>query len=345
MRDLSSLSPTFWERVFGSGTRAAEPKRIGVGMIGANYRVGLSSPDPNVPKSVVVKLPSPEPESRAAGISHRTYEREAKFYMHLASRVDIRRPHCHWVEFDEDTHDFVLVLEDLAPSEPGDQLTGCTIEQARLAVVELAGLHGPMWADPKLFDIDWLQRRADTAAAELLGGAYSMLMVPFMATYAKYFTPAQETVAREFSDRIVGWVLDRPGPLTLAHGDYRLDNMLFATAAGGPAVAVVDWQTPNHAPGANDVAYFLGAGVMPEVRREIERDVIADYLTALRRYGVDHDATSFWNEYVHASFAGLIMAVVASQVVTPTERGEAMFAAMATRAAQHAVDLGALDVL
>ena len=137
-------------------------------MIGANYRVGLSSPDPNVPKSVVVKLPSPEPESRAAGISHRTYEREAKFYMNLASRVDIRRPHCHWVEFDEETHDFVLVLEDLAPAEPGDQLTGCTVEQARLAVVELAGLHGPMWADPKLFDIDWLQRRADTAAAELL---------------------------------------------------------------------------------------------------------------------------------------------------------------------------------
>ena len=32
-------------------------------------------------------------------------------------------------------------------------------------------------------------------------------------------------------------------------------------------------------------------------------------------------------------------------VVTPTERGEAMFAAMATRAAQHALDLDALDLL
>lgn len=345
MRDLSSLSPEFWEQVFGPGVTAGEPRRIGEGMIGANYRVAIRGSSSDVPASVVVKLPSPGEESRAAGIAHRTYEREAKFYMQLADSVDVRRPLCHWVEFDDPTHDFVLVLEDLAPAEPGNQITGCSVEQARLAVVELARLHGPRWNDPALYDIDWLQRRTARADGEMLQAAYQHLLTPFLATYAKYLTAKQHELAVAFGARLADWIDGRGTVLTLAHGDYRLDNLLFGTPAGGPAVAVVDWQTPNHGPGIVDVSYFMGAAVMPEVRRSIEADLVDEYVVALRRYDVDVDRGALWREYAHASFAGLVMAVVASMVVTPTERGEAMFAAMATRGAQHAIDLDAMDLI
>ena len=345
MRNLSSLSPEFWERVFGPGVTAGEPRRIGEGMIGANYRVSLRSAGTDVPASVVVKLPSPGEESRAAGIAHRTYEREAKFYMHLADTVDVRRPHCHWVEFDEATHDFALVLEDLAPAEPGNQITGCSVEHARLAVVELAGLHGPRWNDPALYDVDWLQRRTARADGEMLQAAYQHLLTPFLATYAKYLSTEQHDLAVAFGPRLADWIDGRSDVLTLGHGDYRLDNLLFGTPAGGPPVAVVDWQTPNHGPGIVDVSYFLGAAVMPEVRRSIETGLVDEYLAALGRYDIDVDRTVMWRDYVHASFAGLVMAVVASMVVTATERGEAMFAAMATRAAQHALDLHAMDLV
>jgi hypothetical protein len=80
VRDITSLSPEFWEKVFGSGVVAGAPQRIGEGMIGANYRIALSASGSEIPASVVVKLPSPGEESRAAGVAHRTYEREAKFY-------------------------------------------------------------------------------------------------------------------------------------------------------------------------------------------------------------------------------------------------------------------------
>ena len=345
MRDLTSLSPDFWERIFGPGVTAGEPQRIGEGMIGANYRVSLRGASSDVPGSVVVKLPSPGEESRTAGIAHRTYEREAKFYMQLADTVDVRRPHCHWVEFDEATHDFALVLEDLSPAEPGNQITGCSVEQTRLAVIELAGLHGLRWNDPALYDVDWLQRRTARADGEMLQAAYQHLLTPFLATYAKYLTTQQHELAVAFGKRLADWIDGRGNVLTLGHGDYRLDNLLFGTPAGGPAVAVVDWQTPNHGPGIVDVSYFMGAAVMPEVRRSIEAGLVDEYLAALRRYGVDVDPGALWRDYVHAAFAGLVMAVVASMVVTPTERGEAMFAAMATRAAQHALDLDALDLI
>ena len=347
VREISSLSGEFWERVFGHGVVATEPRRIGEGMIGANYRVSLvaSAAAVDVPSSVVVKLPSPGEQSRAAGIAHRTYEREAKFYMQLADTVDVRRPRCHWVEFDDVTHDFVLVLEDLAPAEPGNQLTGCTVEQAALAVVELAALHGPRWGDSALDRIDWLQRRTTRADADTLGMAVQHLHAPFLATYDKYLSTDQRSLVAAFVPKVADWIEGRDGELTLGHGDYRLDNLLFATPAGGPPVAVVDWQTPNQGPAAVDVAYFLSAAVTPDVRRSIESGLIDDYLAALRRYDVACDASAFRRQYAHAAFAGLVMAIVASQVVTSTDRGEAMFAAMAVGAAQQALDHDALDLL
>ena len=61
--------------------------------------------------------------------------------------------------------------------------------------------------------------------------------------------------------------------------------------------------------------------------------------------GVDADADWVWNEYRRNAFGGVIMAVVASQVVGGSERSEAMFAAMATRHLQHCIDLDSLDVI
>ena len=63
--------------------------------------------------------------------------------------------------------DFTLLLEDLAPWEQGDQLTGCTPAQARDAAVNLAGLHGPRWCDPALLDIEGLSINGPDDVAEL----------------------------------------------------------------------------------------------------------------------------------------------------------------------------------
>jgi hypothetical protein len=52
-----------------------------------------------------------------------------------------------------------------------------------------------------------------------------------------------------------------------------------------------------------------------------------------------------WQQYRREAFAGVVMAVVASQVVAPSDRSEALFTAMATRHLQHALDLDALGAL
>ena len=60
------------------------------------------------------------------------------------------------------------------------------------------------------------------------------------------------------------WVADDDVPMTVTHGDYRLDNMLFGDETGGYPLAVVDWQTPGRGVGLSDASDFLGVGLLPE---------------------------------------------------------------------------------
>ena len=120
---------------------------------------------------------------------------------------------------------------------------------------------------------------------------------------------------------------------------------MFASGNGGYPVATVDWQTPGHGGGSGDVSYFLGAGPLPETRREIERGLVDEYCAALSEYDVQVDDGELWECYRHDAYGGIIMSVVASQIVGGSERSEAMFAAMATRHTQHALDVNAESLI
>ena len=321
-------------------------ERIGDGLVGLNLRVAIESSDDDAPASVVIKLPSLDEMSRATGMALRNYEREVKFYDQIASTVDIRVPHCHHGSWDEATGDFVLVLEDMAPAAQGDQVAGCDIETARAAVSELARLHAPRWDDSSLHDHEFLQRRSGPEDGAQLAALWDMFLPGFTATYAGYLDDGMRRVLDAFGPRLADWVDGRTGPQAVTHGDYRLDNLLFATAEGGPPVTAVDWQTPGHGGPVGDLAYFLGAGLVsggsPGCGIRTGRGTTDRHS---RPGGVDVDATWLWDQYRRDAFGGVIMAVVASQVVGGSDRSEAMFAAMATRHLQHCVDLDSLDVI
>jgi aminoglycoside phosphotransferase (APT) family kinase protein len=174
---------------------------------------------------------------------------------------------------------------------------------------------------------------------------WSMFFPGFMATFAKYLSTDASAVIERFGQRIAGWVDGRDAPNTVTHGDYRLDNLMFAGPDGGAEIATVDWQTPGHGLGITDVSYFLGAGVLPEERRRIERELVGEYGTALAAYGVVVDQDHLWEQYRRDAYAGVVMSVIASQIVGSSDRSEAMFAAMATRHAQHVIDLDSESLL
>jgi hypothetical protein len=316
---------------------------IGAGKVGQNVRFTMTW-DGSGPDAVVGKFPSSDPMSRSAGVALRNYEREVRFYEVLADTVAVRAPRCHLASYATDTGDFVLVLEDLAPAQVGDQLTGCTVDEAASAIDELVRLHAPRWGDDSLPGIgDWLGP-ALVGGGELIAGAYLAMLPGFLVRYGDALSPAAATVAEELGGVIDRWVAPIDAQMTVTHNDYRLDNLLFGRDDdGATGTAVVDWQTVGLGPGVADVAYFIGAGLLADTRRATERDLLERYRSRLGAAGVVLTADEAWWQYRRTCPAGLVMAVFASSVVGAGERSDAMFVAMAERHAIQMLDVEALD--
>ena len=60
---------------------------------------------------------------------------------------------------------------------------------------------------------------------------------------------------------------------------------MFFDAGAGSEAAVVDWQVSGVGNGLYDVAYFMAGSVPTEIRRKIERDLLAEYADIVRGMG------------------------------------------------------------
>jgi hypothetical protein len=327
---------------------AVERERVGTGLVGQNvaFTITYDRPAPGAPASVVGKFPSPEAQSRTTAKTLRLFEREVRFYQEIAATVDIRIPACHFAEIDPETCDFILLLEDLRPARQGDQVAGCTVEEAALAMDELAALHAPRLGDPSLATIDWLGQYDNPQSHAMVQAMYNGVWTGFVETYRSVLTPEALALGESFGASTASWQRSWQRPWCVTHGDYRLDNMLFGTDQGRYPLAVVDWQTVGHGPGILDAAYFIGNALPIPERREHESSLLRRYYDQLSNRGVKGYG---WDQcradYKRATLAGVLMTVVASQVVATDARGREMFSVMAERHFAHALDHRAGEVL
>ena len=329
-----------------SEVAAVEATPIGTGQMCDSLRLQLAYGSmADGPPTLVAKLPAADPTSRATATSLRSYELEVRFYQQLAADLPMRTPRCHYADIDVEAADFILLLEDLAPARQGDQLAGCTTEEAAVAVAELPKLHAPRWGDPSLGSIEWLHR--DPAARQaFMAELLPVLHDGFRTRYADRIDDEVAQSCDALFGRLGEHLGTRRAPATIVHGDYRLDNLLFGGLDGGVPVAVVDWQTVGTGSAMDDVAYFLGAGLLPEDRRATEEALVHDYLDRLHEAGVEgYGWDACWEDYRRGTWGGLLMAVAASMLVERTDRGDEMFLTMARRHARHALDLDAASLL
>jgi hypothetical protein len=338
--------------VGGARVSAVSADPVGTGQVADTYRLSLTWEDAgsgpatrhaavpaSVPATVIAKLTASDPTSRAAAALTRTYEVEHAFYRDLAGTLEVRAPRCFHCDHDPVENRYALLLEDLAPARPGDQIAGCDPDDAALAVEELVRLHAPRWGDPALWEHRWLSRQHPGADN---GDLFRTLAEGFLERYATRLEADIAALVERFGARVADYASRRAEPFTVVHGDYRLDNLLF----GGDRVGVVDWQTVGLGPGVADLAYFLGASLRTAERREHERDLVRTYVEAMAAAGAEGlSQDSAWAQYRLHSFAGVVMAVAASMLVTRTERGDEMFMVMAHRHGHHVLDLDAEALL
>lgn len=328
--------------VFGTEVRLVASERVGAGQIGSCHRLHLSSTDPGVAATVLLKLPTDDPGSREllAG----AYRTEVRFYAELAADLAVRIPACLYATDVEDDGRFVLLLEDLAPAEQGDQLRGCTPDEATAAAVNLAGLHAPRWCDPELLDLGWITASGPEEAATL-AELYGPTVETFLDQLGPLVSSETADTLRAAGPVIEAWALARRECFAPVHGDYRLDNLLFPPDDPEGVIAV-DWQTLSIGLPARDLAYLLGTGLSVEDRRSSERAIVERYVDRLGALGVSsYDEEQCWEDYRLAMIQGPLVTVFGCAYGARSERGDRMFAVMADRSCTAIRDLGTLALL
>jgi aminoglycoside phosphotransferase (APT) family kinase protein len=233
------------------------------------------------------------------------------------------------------------VLEDSAPAAQGDQIAGCTVDEARLAMRELARIHAPVWNDPELVAAGWLNQPSMVSQALV-----EQLLKGFLERYHARIAPEHRGVVERFVAGLDPYLAERRSPFSIVHGDYRLDNMLFGKPGSSRPLTVVDWQTVSWGQPLLDASYFLGAGLPVSERRAHEEALLREYYDRLLALGVNgFDWEACWEEYCRYTFHGVLMAVIAPMLVVRTERGDDMFMTSMARHVQQVIDLRAEDLL
>ena len=338
------ITPAWLSSVLDLDVAAVEAERVGTGQVGSTYRLTIVyGPGATGPARLIAKLAAEDPAGRqgvAVG-----YRNEVGFYLQVADTVDVRAPRCWHGAISDDGTTFTLLLDDLAPARPGIQADGCSVEAARGAVRNLAGLHAPRWNDRTLADLDFLDLMGEDGA-RFLGAVHVDTTERFVERYHDALDAADVATLRAAAAATGDWLLVRPEPFALIHGDYRLDNLMFDP--DGETVTALDWQTVSLAPPGRDVGYFLGTSLSVGDRRAHEEALVHAYHGELVARGVaGYDAGRCFDDYRLGQLQGPLITVLGSEYATAvrTPAADRMFLAMATRSCAALRDLGSLDAL
>lgn len=321
-----------------------QPLGEGVGLLGSVLRATLTH-EPTAttaglrnPRSVILKRASTQPMTRSIADYFGYYEREAGMYRDLLPRPGVAAPACYAVDVDPTGYP-ILLLEDLGGLRSGDQVSGASPDDAFAAAELLGALHAAYWEDSRLRRLAWLPGPTDSVIAGY-GSLFDSTWPTFVSVHASdidaELLDVAPRVAARFDEACRRFA---NGVTTLVHGDFRLDNLLFADDAERRAVAV-DWQLAALGRGPYDLAFFTAGSLDTDTRRRVERDLVEHYHQALKANGVaGYRSNDCWDDYRWGHVLNLPNPITAAVAVDPVnERGAELLAVNAARALAAVAD-------
>jgi hypothetical protein len=291
----------------------------GEGFLGtiARFKLTYDQPEDGAPASMVGKFPISSDQNRGMAQMGNMYEKEVRFYNELADRVPVKKPMLYHAVADPgpnvnlDTVErwlaripawlisrslpalmwvgkrskrrAALFIEDLAPARPGDQVKGCSLDEALVIVRQLGVMHAGWWDRAELDELDWIP------PVNYLASFMARMVVKMRGDIEEL--AARQPIVRE----LVPWldahaveIMDRLSepPRTLLHGDYRLDNMALTGEGADVRMTLFDWQTMITGRGPFDLAYFVTGNLTVEEARKAEEPLLHAYHEALVANGV-----------------------------------------------------------
>ena len=265
--------------------------------------------------------PSPVTDRQPShGMAMRTYGVEVRFYQELGAPAAGARPpppRAHRPHHGG----LVLLLEDLAPAQQGDQVAGFRWTRPALVVARRPACTHRSRATPGLDRLEW-RSRGPRSPRTPMQAMITVLWPNFVERYGGDLDDDVVAMGGRFVAALAAYYDHRPEPHTVIHNDYRLNNLLSA-----PPRAARRWRSSTgrrsaSAPELLDVATSSGAGLPVEDRRPLRR---AGPGTTTRSVvvAVDGYEPTGAGPTTGLRCAGFHMAVLASMIVQRTDRGDA----------------------
>lgn len=322
----------------------------GMGMLSVLTRVALQydRDEAGAPASLIAKFATRSETNRPVADAMRVYEREAVFLRDIGPRTGAALPQMYGVELELPSGEFVLLMEDLGSYRMGDQVAGCGPDEARTVLDAVAPVHAAFWNDVDRPELAFAPRIDGDMQRIGMSGMCATGWDPFIERFGRHVPDA----IRDVKDRYVSSCEELHRrmarlPQTLAHGDLRLDNIMFGTEPEHRPAVVLDWQGVIVSAGVQDVAYLLTQNLTIDDRRAHEAELLAHYHGRLVELGVDgYSLEQLTADYRLAALYLFIYAVVIGGTLDPSnERGLAFMAQLTDRACSAIVDLDLLALL
>ena len=330
----------------GVTVTAVSTERIGegVGILSILQRViPTYSAATKAPKTFVVKYPTDDPVQRGTADALVFYIRELTFYRDCAPSAPFKTAKCYGQAIESENTNFTIVMEDISHYRALNQLDGVSLSDAKIMLEKLADFHAMWWNSPKL-------PAMQDIFPPILNTTYEMVLPmlwaqgwPNVEKYAGHLLPDSVRGIGDIWGGKVPWMLGTlMEPMTLIHGDYRADNMMF----DGDEPVVIDYQICGTGSGIYDVGYFISQSITTEVRRGHDRELVNFYLDRLETHGITIDRDEMWRQYlVVIVFCVNYGVTTFGGFAEQNERGQQLLQEMLLRAMYCVADNDALKVI
>lgn len=257
------------------------------------------------------------------------YLNEMRFYRDVQPRIDMHSPVCYFAGTDPDSHQSIVIMEDLRARgvEFCNALRPQSYDQVARRLEAMAIYHAQTWNSVEFEPggaFDWIAGRHESWSAEY---QHRYLAPEVWRHYME--SPRGAAVSRVLQDRhwmarALGYLgrYHRHSPVCLCHGDTHLGNLYIDAGKPGffdAQVAKGPWQL--------EVTYHMIAALDIYDRRLWERDLLRHYLRALGAQGIA--APSFetaWESHRREIIYGLFIFLI-NEVRFQTEAINTAYAA------------------
>jgi len=247
-------------------------------------------------KSLVVKSPITDSSILKTAQINGIYEREVEFYRTMSETgFGTNIPRCYYADFDAESGDFLLVLEDLSSRVPGNHHTSRSLHEIKAVFRAYGRLHHRFSTLPELrngiFSAKPGNGKFIRRQMQQLLDAMVVKLEPYMGEETRHRILGQLNYFEKLYE-----YSKQAQHSTLTHGDAHQANVMFGK--NGEEPVILDWQLARFGIGMEDIARFLLLSTEPEFRRVHTDELIAVYADELSAIGSDLTFTECQADYL-----------------------------------------------